>query len=254
MITPTADILQRSCGCIINSSGVFPFDEWVVNGEDFLTFDPETLKWTALSYLAVPVAEEWNRDIFRNQMYGEFGQTESVKTHHMLMQRRAAWLRQRQRKDMRVRVHATSITGSRCTALLCQVTDTDLSGLRIHLTEDGRPIERGLQLTGPLPDGNGTFQMQLQVEAIVNRTKQYQCEIKSDAVNISVPWDGRLLKEQASIAPVVLSIVCGSCFLLLIISLCCIQLYWKGNAGYKRVTLTDASHSTTPPDDSSLSC
>ncbi|XP_076120621.1 HLA class II histocompatibility antigen, DR beta 3 chain-like [Alosa pseudoharengus] len=254
MITQTADILQRSRGCTINSSGVFPFDKWVVNGKDFLTFDPRTLKWTALSFLAKPVAEEWNRKSFRNHIYGEFGQKECVKTHNMLTQRRDAWTHQRDRKNMKVCVFAKSITGSIRTSLLCQVTDRDLSGLRIQLTEDGLPLECGLQLTGPLPHGDGTFQIQLQVEAIVNRTKPYWCEIKSGAVNISVPWDGHLLQDQASISPVILAVVCGSCFLLFIISLCYIQLHWKGNAGYKKVTLTDDSHSASSSVSSSLSC
>lgn len=89
---------------------------------------------------------------------------------------------------MEVCVHAKSITGSADTALLCQVTGMDLSGLRIHLTEDGQPLEQGLKLIGPFANGDGTFQIRAQIEICVNRTKQYQCGVESGAVRFSLPW------------------------------------------------------------------
>ena len=93
---------------------------------------------------------------------------------------------------MEVRLYAKSITGSAAISLSCQVTHSDLSGLRIRLTEDGVAVEHGLKWTGPLPNGDGTVQIRLQVQIRTNRAKKYRCEIESDAVNFSVPW-GRTL-------------------------------------------------------------
>ena len=77
---------------MINSSGVSAFDEWGVNGEDFLTFEPQTLKWTPLSDLATPVAVEWNKHDIRNHVYGDFGQILCPETHNTLKLKRATWI------------------------------------------------------------------------------------------------------------------------------------------------------------------
>lgn len=71
-----SEVLQRRRGCSINSS----FDQWAVNGEDFLTFDAETIHWTPKSDLAVPVAEEWDRQSARSYDYADFIQNVCVKS------------------------------------------------------------------------------------------------------------------------------------------------------------------------------
>lgn len=57
---------------------IFAFDEWAVNGEEFLTFEHEALRWTPASELAAPVALKWNkedvRNIDRKHVYRAFGQ------------------------------------------------------------------------------------------------------------------------------------------------------------------------------------
>lgn len=54
------------------------FDEWAVNGEDFLSFEHEALRWTPASEEAVPVALKWNKqdssNIYRKSVYRDFGQ------------------------------------------------------------------------------------------------------------------------------------------------------------------------------------
>ena len=77
---------------MINSSGISAFDEWGVNGEDFLTFEPKTLKWTPLSDLATPVAVEWNKQDIRNHVFGDFLHQVCPKAHDALKLKRAPWI------------------------------------------------------------------------------------------------------------------------------------------------------------------
>ena len=77
---------------MINSSGVFAFDEWGVNGEDFLTFEPKTLKWTPLSDLATALAAKWNRHDIRNRVFGDFLHHICPKAHDTLKLKRATWI------------------------------------------------------------------------------------------------------------------------------------------------------------------
>lgn len=74
METFTGLLLQRRRGCITNSSKVFAIDKWGVNGEDFLSFDPQTLKWTALSDKANSLAKDWNTQTVMNGAYRHFSQ------------------------------------------------------------------------------------------------------------------------------------------------------------------------------------
>ena len=77
---------------MINSSGISAFDEWGVNGEDFLTFEPKTLKWTPLSDRATALAAKWNKHYIRNRVFGDFLHHICPKTHDALKLRRATWI------------------------------------------------------------------------------------------------------------------------------------------------------------------
>lgn len=85
-----------------------------------------------------------------------------------------------------------SIPGATVQFLTCQVTDSDLSEVRIRLTKDGVPLTNGLNLTGPRPNGDGTAQMRLQVETTLHSSRGYQCEVYSKTTNNSVVLIGKI--------------------------------------------------------------
>ncbi|XP_076118627.1 major histocompatibility complex class I-related protein 1-like [Alosa pseudoharengus] len=210
-----ADILQRRCGCIINSSGVFSFDEWGVNGEDFLTFDPQTLKWTALSYLAMPVALAWSFQDIMNRINSNFSLI-LCKTHNTLLMKRTTWINNTSLRDLDVHIYAKPIPGNTSVYLKCHVTASDLSGVRIQLTKDGVPLDYGVNLTGPLPNGDGTVQMRVQVQVPLRDTEGYQCYVQTSSGPLSVPWDGLSLDNTVVPLPLVdVVVICA------MVGLCC---------------------------------
>lgn len=79
------EVLQRHQGCVINDSGDIPFDKWIINTKDFLSFDSQSLKWAALSDPAALLAEEWSNLDTRNRIYQDFGLV-LCKTAHNLTQ------------------------------------------------------------------------------------------------------------------------------------------------------------------------
>ncbi|KAL2080848.1 hypothetical protein ACEWY4_022701 [Coilia grayii] len=169
----TAEVLQRRRGCMTNSSGVSAFDEWGVNGEDFLTFDPQTMKWTALSNMATTVAAEWNKLDIRNGVYSTFGQSVCPEMQDSF-------------KNMQLQIFAKAIPGSTFSYLECQVTASDLSGVRIQLTKDGVLLHSEVKLIGPRPNGDGTNQMRVWVVTTLESTRTYGCEAHSKAANVIV--------------------------------------------------------------------
>ncbi|KAL2080850.1 hypothetical protein ACEWY4_022703 [Coilia grayii] len=181
----TAEVLQRRRGCMTNSSGVSAFDEWGVNGEDFLTFDPQTMKWTALSNMATTVAAEWNKLDIRNGVYSTFGQSVCPEMQDSFKSKRRELIPAAQ-SDMQLQIFAKAIPGSTFSYLECQVTASDLSGVRIQLTKDGVLLHSEVKLIGPRPNGDGTNQMRVWVVTTLESTRTYGCEAHSKAANVIV--------------------------------------------------------------------
>ena len=67
------DLIQRRRGCSRSDNGALSsFDSWAVNGADFVTFDPKTLQWKAMSQTAREIASRWNGRQIRNLMFRDF--------------------------------------------------------------------------------------------------------------------------------------------------------------------------------------
>ncbi|XP_062339410.1 zinc-alpha-2-glycoprotein-like [Osmerus eperlanus] len=65
------DLIQRQSGCTYSSDqeSNSTFDNWAVNGTDFLTFNSNSRTWKSESPLAVPVERKWNSaDIHKNKL------------------------------------------------------------------------------------------------------------------------------------------------------------------------------------------
>lgn len=67
----------------------------------------------------------------------------------------------------------------------CYVTGSNLSGVRIHLTKDGAPLDREMELVGPRPNGDGTNQMRVFVQTTSDRTGTYKCYVENGTVRNS---------------------------------------------------------------------
>ncbi|XP_076120225.1 class I histocompatibility antigen, F10 alpha chain-like isoform X2 [Alosa pseudoharengus] len=205
MINKTAgwtEILQRRRGCKVNGSETFVFDKWGVNGEDFLTFDPKTLRWTPHSDLAVPVAEMWNqennRNNVRNHVYGVFLQDKCWDALNKTARGRMA--QSESHKGLEVYMFAKprqGITGITGTYLMCHVTSSDLSGVRIQLTKAGVPQAGGVNLTGPRPNGDGTVQMRVQVQLERKDAEEFQCQVQTDKTHRCLQWGKIHIKTQS---------------------------------------------------------
>lgn len=81
---------------------------------------------------------------------------------------------------------AKPIPGGAGTSLWCHVTDYDLSGVTIQFTVDRAPLNHGVNVTGPLPNGDGTVQIRLKVEITLDSSKTYRCEAHSKTTDQSV--------------------------------------------------------------------
>ncbi|XP_062391252.1 hereditary hemochromatosis protein homolog isoform X1 [Sardina pilchardus] len=187
-ITVSAEILQRRRGCSVSRSGKSSFDEWGVNGEDFLTFDPNALKWTAQTDEAELIAAEWDGHCYMNYAYKAFS-NKLYAVLPILKRKVPARLSDDAHTGSELHIFGKPIQRGTVTYLQCHVTDSDLSGVRIQLTKDGVPLDHGVHHTGPRPNGDGTVQMRVQVKTTIDNSKTYRCEVHSETVSKSVVFD-----------------------------------------------------------------
>ncbi|XP_062389521.1 class I histocompatibility antigen, F10 alpha chain-like isoform X2 [Sardina pilchardus] len=206
-ITVSEDTLQRRRGCLISSSGKSSFDEWGVNGEDFLTFDPSALKWTAQTDEADPLATEWDAEYRMNNAYKAFGNMLCSKALILKMEL-AARPSDDAHTGVELLIFSKPIPGG--TYLQCHVTGSSLSRVSIQLTEDGVPLGHGVHHTGPRPNGDGTVQMRVLVKTTIDNSKTYRCEVHSETFKSVVfddpsPHQSTVIGTVASVIKIVTS-------------------------------------------------
>ncbi|XP_062389518.1 class I histocompatibility antigen, F10 alpha chain-like [Sardina pilchardus] len=209
-ITVSADILQRRRGCLINSLGKSSFDKWGVNGEDFLTFDPHALKWTAQTDEANALATRWDGEHFMNNAYKDFANKLCSKTHNLM--ELAARPSDDAHTGVELHTFADPIAGGTVSYLQCHVTGSSLSGVRMYLAKDGDTLGRGVYQTGLRPNGDGTAQMRVLVKTTIDNSKTYRCEVHSETFNKSAVFDDpspHQSTEKWTVVTVIGTIICS---------------------------------------------
>ncbi|KAG5282947.1 hypothetical protein AALO_G00036530 [Alosa alosa] len=156
------------------------------------------------SDLAVPVAEMWNqennRNNVRNHVYGVFLQNKCWDALYKTARGRMA--QSESHKGLEVYMFAKprqGITGITGTYLMCHVTSSDLSGVRIQLTKAGVPQAGGVNLTGPRPNGDGTVQMRVQVQLERKDAEEFQCQVQTDKTHRCLQWAERADQDAEQI-------------------------------------------------------
>ncbi|KAL2080847.1 hypothetical protein ACEWY4_022700 [Coilia grayii] len=183
----TSDVLQRGRGCAVSSDGsLLLYDRWGLRGEDFLSFDPEGLRWAELSPLASPVAQLWEGQRHMKEEFRSFLLNECQLSLQRLIQEWRAQNNTQEKTD--VHVFARAGPGPGVVSLVCHVTHTESSGLLVQLRDRGNML-------GPRPNGDGTFQQRLTADItadiVGDHTAVYQCNVQTKSKHIFVKWDGR---------------------------------------------------------------
>ncbi|KAL2080842.1 hypothetical protein ACEWY4_022695 [Coilia grayii] len=190
----SSGVLQRRRGCAVSSDGsLFLYDRWGLRGEDFLSFDPEGLRWAELSPLASPVAQLWEGQRHMKEEFRSFLLNECQPSLQRLIQEWRAQNNTQEKTD--VHVFARAGPGPGVVSLVCHVTHTESSGLLVQLTRDGVALRDRGNMLGPRPNGDGTFQQRLTADITADitgdHTAAYQCDVQTKRKHIFVKWDGR---------------------------------------------------------------
>ncbi|KAF1375222.1 hypothetical protein PFLUV_G00237260 [Perca fluviatilis] len=185
LMNSTVYVVQRRRGCILSANGmVFAFEAWAVNGMDFISFDPESQRWTAQSPSARPVEQLWNKQIAMNHVYRRFIKEECPQ---MIQEIKLRPIQQ----ETELRVFAKPIVDTDQALLRCHVTSTDKSVSSVHLIGNGASRASWIRVTGPMPAEDGSVILRLTAKISQSRnTVTYGCTVQTGSHNITVFWDG----------------------------------------------------------------
>ncbi|KAI4905831.1 hypothetical protein NFI96_014553 [Prochilodus magdalenae] len=187
-------IIQRERSCTAGDSEVSVSDRVGVNAEDFLTLDPNTLKWRSESSLARTIRSEWNQMKYMAPLLKDFQLNQCEPFLMKLKKKKADYLKQNQRPL--VYVFAKSSAGRDAVYLRCYVSHKYLPGVRVRLTLDGEVVDQNVNISSPLPNMDGSVQIRLQTETSIKEPDRYQCMVDTDNLHISVGWDGQTLEKK----------------------------------------------------------
>ncbi|XP_078134529.1 major histocompatibility complex class I-related protein 1-like [Sander vitreus] len=186
-INSTAYVVQRRRGCILSANGtVFAFEAWAVDGMDFISFDPESQRWTSQSPSAIPVEQGWNKNTLMNYAYRHFIRVECPQMIQGIKLRPI-------QQETELRVFAKPIVDTDQALLRCHVTSTDKSVSSVHLIGNGASRASRIIVTGPMPAEDGSVILRLTAEISQNRDDTYGCTVQTGSHNITVFWDGNTL-------------------------------------------------------------
>ncbi|XP_032355719.1 class I histocompatibility antigen, F10 alpha chain [Etheostoma spectabile] len=217
-------VVQRRRGCILSANGMSAFESWAVDGTDFLSFDPESQRWTSQSPSAAPVEQRWNNEIDMNHAYRHFVR---VICPQMITKIQLRSIQQ----QTELRVFAKPIVDTGQALLRCHVTTTDTSVSSVHLIGNGASRASWIRVTGPLPAENGSVILRLTADISQNRDHNtYGCTVQTGSHNITVFWDGttldgRNLLHHMSVLWKLLTVIAGVICTVSVVTMFPVQQY-----------------------------
>lgn len=74
------------------------------------------------------------------------------------------------------------------TFMICHLVAYDLSEVRIQISKNEVPLDYRVKRTGPLPNGDGTVQIRVQIQLSLKNTDGYCCQVQRGSDTWSKCW------------------------------------------------------------------
>ncbi|XP_048059142.1 patr class I histocompatibility antigen, B-2 alpha chain-like [Megalobrama amblycephala] len=226
-------VLQRIIGCELEklpdgTVNLTVFDEYGFDGEDFISFNSDTMKWIDKNPKAKETKEKWDHQTGRNQFIKYF------------FKNCIDWISKFNTKQSSPDVH-----------IFARKAPDDDSNLVLTCLATGfypRDVQMNIRLnrinledqtsSGIRPNDDETFQMRISVKINRNHEGSYDCLLIHSSLTepVSVEWDGKCFKPEprwsviGGVAVLVLALV-----LILVAALitCCVYK-WRNSDGLVR--------------------
>ncbi|XP_067267069.1 zinc-alpha-2-glycoprotein-like [Chanodichthys erythropterus] len=186
-------VLQRIIGCELEklpdgTVNLTVFDEYGFDGEDFISFNSDTMKWIDKNPKAKETKEKWDLQTGRNQYINVY------------LKNCIEWIStisntNKSRPD--IYVFARKVPADDCKLVLtCLATGFYPRDVEMYIRLD-RNILEDQTSSGIRPNDNETFQMRNSVEIDRNDKVSYDCLVIHSSLTASVKW-GRVIISSSN--------------------------------------------------------
>ncbi|XP_064408104.1 major histocompatibility complex class I-related gene protein [Latimeria chalumnae] len=185
-------VYQRMVGCKTDANGKMrALDQFGYNGEDYLVFETENVRWIAASHLAVLQKDRWN--------FNRAGRQDSNDFLDFVCFR---WLKKfiiYQEKSSisqippEVRIIPRKSDDGETLTLSCMVTGFYPRDVDVNWIKNGETTLYDTQFSGILPNEGRTFQVRKSIEIHPADANTYSCQVEHSSLNmtLNVPYDPR---------------------------------------------------------------
>ncbi|XP_067268141.1 zinc-alpha-2-glycoprotein-like isoform X2 [Chanodichthys erythropterus] len=182
-------VLQRIIGCELEklpdgTVNLTVFDEYGFDGEDFISFNSDTMKWIDKNPKAKETKEEWDLQTGRNQFIKYYLKTYMnwISTFNNTKQ---------SSPDVHVSVRKSPDDDNNL-VLMCLATGFYPRDVQMNIRRNRTNLEDQTS-SGIRPNDDETFQMRISVKINRNLKGSYDCLLIHSSLTepVSVKWDGR---------------------------------------------------------------
>ncbi|XP_048059225.1 BOLA class I histocompatibility antigen, alpha chain BL3-7-like isoform X2 [Megalobrama amblycephala] len=181
-------VLQRIIGCELEklpdgTVNLTVFDEYGFDGEDFISFNSETMKWIDKNPKAKETKEEWDLHTERNKFLKYFLKNciDWISTYNNT---------KKSSPDVHLLVRKAAPDDHSNLVLTCLATGFYPRDVQMNIRLYRNILED--QTSGIRPNDDGSFQMRISVKIDCNHEGSYDCLLIHSSLTepVSVKWDG----------------------------------------------------------------
>ncbi|XP_076158477.1 major histocompatibility complex class I-related protein 1-like isoform X1 [Alosa pseudoharengus] len=182
-------------------------DAYSYDGKDFLSFDDASMQWVAPVNEAVPTKQKWDGVPILNQYTKGYLEKECVDWLDKFREYGDKELQQQVKvSPPKVRLFAKAARSSNTLKLTCMATGFYPKDIEIIIRK-GKEVKAEGDNNNVMPNGDGTHQIKLSVEAKWSDINDYECKVNHIGLEkpIKKYWslDGEAPDENSNTGPIV---------------------------------------------------
>ncbi|XP_060903231.1 H-2 class I histocompatibility antigen, Q9 alpha chain-like [Labrus mixtus] len=205
-------------------------DMYSYDGKDFISFDATNKVWVAVSLAAEQTKRKWDNEELIQYTIG-YLQNNCIGWLRAFMKCREEQLVQA--APPKVLMFAKNSKFKKNVVLTCLATGFLPKYIELNIKREGRVLigDDGVYSTGPLPNGDDTFQRRDNIEIFRDDLATFTCEVSHSESNlhINITWD----KTEESGNLQAIGWVSGGLFMLPVAAVVLLILYQR-NIGFSR--------------------
>ncbi|KAK6470097.1 H-2 class I histocompatibility antigen [Huso huso] len=237
--------LQYMLGCDLDDDGTKRgFSQYGFDGKDFISFDKDTLTWTAPVQQAVITKHTYDADRAYKQQFKGYLEKDCIEWLQKYVQYGRETLERR--VPPAVTLLQRKARGSADTEVLCHVTGFFPRAVEVTWVRDGRDhLEQGVQSGEVLPNQDGTYQLRkiLTVSPEEQRRHNYSCQV--DHVSFTEKQNYIWVPESGPPIGIIAGVIVGV-LAILAAAIVGVVIWKKRQGGAQDYNLTNVSVSLSP--------